>query len=85
MSKLPALKIKIFWVILALMTASIACNYPDATAAIVESAGESCFAVNHSEYESAAAELGQTAKTPKYPEGAIYDLDFAQIETVSIQ
>jgi hypothetical protein len=75
MRKLPPLKIKIFWVILALLTASIACESPDLVAPVVESIAEECYPVDRGIYEyTAATLLRQTPKTPKYPEGAIYEV-----------
>ena len=87
MSKLPPQKIQIFCVILALFTASIACNLPhqdtvekavmapeDQIAEILveDVFHDDCSAVDRSEYERCAASLGVKPETPKYPEGATY-------------
>ena len=85
MSKLSVQKIQIFSFILALITASIACNYPDVVEVIGEEAMESCVTVGRSRYETVAAQLGQTPETPKYPESAVYEECYIEKDVTSVR
>ncbi len=73
MKGLSEIKNQITIILLLLISASIACNYPNAGEAIQEGVSERCFEIDRNTYERLASELGQTPETPKYPESAIYE------------
>lgn len=83
MSQSSGNNIKIFIIIVALITASLACNYPDASEAIIEAAVEDCHTVSRDSYERAAAQLRQDLDTPDYPENAIYQVCYINQEPIS--
>ncbi len=85
MNKLTIKQFQMFSFILALLIATIACNYPDAVAVIGEAAMEHCFTVSRSQYESTAARLGQPPKTAKYPEDAVYEVCQIEGQATSIR
>jgi hypothetical protein len=86
MNKLPVHKIQMFSLILALITPSIACKLLTTDVeAIYDAAVEECFPVSRSEYESTAAQLGQTPKTPKYPESTVYEVCYVDMELSSVR
>ncbi len=85
MKKIFGMKFKIFFFLLVLFGASLACNYPDAVKVIVEAAVEKCVPVSRSEYESTAARLGHTPETPKYPESAIYQVCYVNNEASTVR
>jgi hypothetical protein len=80
MQNIDGTKVKILFFLLVLIGMSLACNYPDATGAIVEAAVEQCFTVDRSKYENYADQLGQVPETPKYPESAVYEACFIDRE-----
>ena len=74
MKKLPASKIHILMVVLVLMGASIACNFPDAVHVMGEAAMERCNTVSREEYGIAVESLGQIPEIPDNPENAVYEV-----------
>lgn len=73
MMKLSEVKIQITIILLLLISASIACNYPTAGDAIQDAVSERCFEIDRNTYERLASELGQIPETSGYPEGAVYE------------
>jgi len=85
MKQLSKTKIQITIPLIMLIMASLACNYPDATKVLVESAIEHCFPVSREQYESSAIQLGETPQLPKYPESAVYEICQVEGQTTSVR
>ena len=77
--------IRLFLFILALIAVSLACNTPDAINMIAEAAVEKCNVISRAKYESYAAKLGQVPETPKYPESAVYEVCFIDMELSQVR
>ncbi|MBN1666483.1 MAG: hypothetical protein JW862_05325 [Anaerolineales bacterium] len=85
MSRTPIFGTRQFIVLLALLMAVLACNYPDATQVILSAATENCNSVNRERYEDAAARLGVEPETPKYPETAGYEVCYGDGQVTSVR
>ncbi|MBI9052127.1 MAG: hypothetical protein JEZ00_22115 [Anaerolineaceae bacterium] len=85
MNKFPVRKIQKTVFMLSIIFALIACRFPDAVKTIVESAVEDCSIVSRDVYEISATQLGQTPETPKYPESAVYEVCFIDMEVSSVR
>jgi hypothetical protein len=72
------MNIKKLLVLFALITVTLACNFSDLRDMVQEEAGfTKCRPVDRATYEWAAEYLGEVPETPKYPEGAVYKVCFA--------
>lgn len=60
--------------VLALATAVMACSIEEVGRTAGEAYHEKCYKVDRPDYERAAAEVGQTPRTPKNPDLAIYEV-----------
>jgi len=78
MNKKNILKIEKFRALLALIVVTLACNIPNVRNMVEEAFLERCYPVDRAEYERAATELGLTPETPKYPEGAVYEVCYIE-------
>ncbi len=89
MRKTTRLGIKGILVFLVLISVSLACSIPDVKDLVEEEVFGKCYRVDQATYEDAARELGQTPKTPKYPEYAVFEACYAgedrQDELVSVR
>lgn len=74
MKKLPASKITILMVVLVLVGSSMACRIAEVLEVGINEALENCYEVSREEYEYYAERLGETPKTPKHPESAVYEV-----------
>lgn len=68
----PLYKTRIYVLLLILFIITIACNIEAANTVVKEAFLEKCYPVSREEYEKAAAKLGQSPGTPRYPETAAY-------------
>jgi len=82
-------KVQIYIMILALVTASIACkflgNISKEMGDFIGGDVEDCYSVDRDEYEYEAARLGVATEIPKYPESAVYEVCTIDMETSSIR
>jgi hypothetical protein len=85
MKKLPASKITILMVVLVLMGSSVACRITEILQVGYEAARETCIQVSRTRYERAAKELGETPRTPKDPENAVYEVCCIEDELYSVR
>ena len=85
MKKLPAMKIHILMVMLVLLGSSVACRITEILQVGFEAARESCIQVSRTRYERAAKELGETPRTPKDPENAVYEVCYIDDELYSVR
>jgi hypothetical protein len=85
MKKLPASKITILMVVLVLMGSSVACRITEILQVGYEAARETCIQVSQARYERAAKELGETPRTPKDPENAVYEVCYIEDELYSVR
>jgi hypothetical protein len=67
------------------MGASVACRITEILQVGSEAAQESCIEVSRTRYESAAKELGETPKTPKDPENAVYEVCYWEDDLNSVR
>lgn len=74
MKKLPAPNTYILMIVLVLMGSSVACRIFEIVRLVGEVAEQSCSPISRAEYEYYAERLGETPKTPKYPESAGYEV-----------
>ena len=74
MKKFPVQKIVKPLLITFIAILTIACNILGVKEAAEEAIFDKCYPVNRDLYEQAAAELGQVAKIPKYPDTAKYEV-----------
>lgn len=74
MRKLSNKKINLLFFLFALVTASIACNFPVAVEVIGEAVSQKCETVDRETYVLAAEKLGQTPETPSDPNSAVYEV-----------
>lgn len=74
MRKLAESNIKLLFFLFALVTASIACAFPDAVEVLGEAVSQKCDTVDRETYVVAAQYLDQTPETPSDPESARYEV-----------
>lgn len=74
MKKLAESKIKLSFFLFALVTASIACAFPDAVEVLGEAVSQKCDTVDRQTYELAAQYLDQTPETPSDPDSVRYEV-----------
>ncbi len=68
----PINKTRVHVLLFILCIIAIACNLPAAAKVVREAFSEKCYPVSRIEYEKAAAELGRSPRTPRYPDSAVY-------------
>ena len=73
MKQFSAGKIKWYIAFLPLIIASVACNIVDILNVGLSAFQERCTEVSREEYMSFAEMLGETPKTPQYPDSAVYE------------
>lgn len=69
--------------VLIMITASPACNYPDAVQVMLDSVIDHCVNVSRGAYVTAAVELGQEPENPENPEDVVYEICYVDGHPVS--